>query len=241
MRRLRRRRIQEGLTAPSKQPGRPLTAQVRRATFEFEEKIRANPVRSVRQLAKESGISASTGLQILRRLGYASRTRLRQQKLTDANKERRVLGAKKIINLLKNKPRNALVFASDEAWIDTDPFRNTRVIQVICATGAGAEQEQQELEDADRFQERVQRAPGRMVWGVCASNGSSELQVCERGVKIDSAAYQGLLEPHFDWLRQNFAPDELRGALWLQDSAPAHASTSTQDFLRQRLGELGIR
>ena len=66
--------------------------------------------------------------------------------------------------------------------------------------------------------------------------------MCQRGVKINAEAYQEMvLAPHFAWLRQNLTPDELNGAIWVQDSAPSHSAGSTQAFLRQELGALGAK
>lgn len=40
-----------------------------------------------------------------------------------------------------------------------------------------------------RFNNRRQRAPGLMVWGVCATNGASQIHVYPKGTKLDTLTY----------------------------------------------------
>ena len=82
-----------------------------------------------------------------------------------------------------------------------------------------------------------------MVWGLIASDGRSQLLIAEHGIKVNTDVYLEVMEEHLQWLREEYggAAPELRGALWFQDSAPAHGAARTQEFLKEKLGEFGIR
>ena len=242
VRKLRAKAILGGRSALSykKRPGPRLSAPVRAAIRAFRNKIRENPRQTVRQLSAAHGISHQTGLRILKMLGLRSRARRRRPFLTAAGKEKRFRRAKILLSKIKSKRPAALIFASDECYIDTDGYRNSRTDRIIAASaeeGAAAE---------GGIHYRQQRAPGLMVWGLVASDGRSQVEIADHGVKVDTNTYLALMEKHLTWLREEYGNspegrDRLRGALWLQDSAPAHGSARTQEFLKTKLGELGVK
>ncbi|KAI6648741.1 hypothetical protein LOD99_7128 [Oopsacas minuta] len=72
-----------------------------------------------------------------------------------------------------------------------------------------------------------------MVWGCVSANARISLIFLPQGLKINSATYQELiLEQEISVAGQNL----FRNNTWIfqQDSAPAHASKSTQDWLRAK-------
>ena len=45
--------------------------------------------------------------------------------------------------------------------------------------------------------------------------------------------YLELMHQHMTWLADTFMPEERRGFIWLQDSAPAHSPNKFQSFLEE--------
>ena len=227
----------DALRCSTNKRGPKVSPRVHQALAAFQAKIQEDPRRTVRQLSRESGISHVTGLKILKKLGLRSRARRRRLFLTAAGKEKRFNRARILLTKFKSKRPSALVFASDECYIDTDPYRNSRTDRIISTSAeAGAATE-------GGIHRRKQRAPGLMVWGLVASDGRSQLIIAEHGVKVNTQAYLEVMKEHLAWLKEEYVGAErrrLHGAIWMQDSAPAHASTVTQDFLKKNLGELGI-
>ena len=231
--RIKRRYDLTGLTAPIRHGSleQQTTTEARQT---FEEEIMRDPVTTNRKLSRLTGVSEATGCRIMRQLGVRSRARQRRQELTDFDKMRRKRRAKKLINLLKSRRAGAIIVSSDECWIDTNSYRNSRLDRVVkpYAGFAGA---------AGVSQQKA-HAPGVMVWGACASDGGSQCIVLDRGTKVDGEVYcQQIVAPHIEWLRQNYAPEQLQGGLWFQDSARPHTAAPTLDFLRQQLGAIGMR
>ncbi len=221
-----------------KRPGPPHSRRFKVALEEFRARIQENPRQTVRQLSRVLGITHWMGLRILKALGLRSRARRRRPFLTTAGKERRFNRARILLTKLEAKRPQALLFASDEAYFDIDPYRNSRTDRIIARTaeeGAAAD---------GGIHYRRQRAPGLMVWGLVSSDGRSQLIVADHGVKVNTDAYLAVIGEHIDWLQEEYGDEQgrerLQGALWIQDSAPAHASGRTQAFLKEKLGNFGI-
>ncbi len=232
--RIKRNFLETGALAGAPRTGRPISYKMLRARVNIKRKVDRDPRRTAAGLAREAGISKTSAVLVLRSLGLASRARRRKQKLTPADKAKRAERAQKLINLLSNKPRHSLVFASDEAWIDTDPFRNSRVDRIIVKKG----QDPVDVRDDLGINQRQQRAPGVMIWGCTSSNGKSQVIVLPPKTRVNAVNYQELiLKPHVAWLKANFTAQELKGSLWLQDSAPGHTARSTQAWLKKNLGK----
>ena len=99
--RIKRRRITLGTTNPALIPGRPVSIKRKAARRKIEKLVKANPLTTTAALARKMRLSRPTTARILLELGYKSYSRRKRQYLTPANKEKRLEGANKILNLLK--------------------------------------------------------------------------------------------------------------------------------------------
>ncbi len=87
--RLQARWYKDGDIAPVRRPGRPRSAQRTRARRTMAEKVARDPLRTVADLSRESGISRTTGGRVMKELGLRSRAREGRQKLTARDKNKR--------------------------------------------------------------------------------------------------------------------------------------------------------
>ncbi len=80
--------------------------------------------------------------------------------------------------------------------------------------------------------QRVQRAPGVMIWGCTVSNGDSHLIILPRKTGVDSKVFiDKILTKHEAWLSSNFTPEQLRGSIWVMDGAKAHTAIATSKWV----------
>ena len=234
--RIKENKIKRGSCAPAWN-NRSKTLNALRAKRKMILLIRKNPLATCRGLSAKVGVSEATGRRILKSLGMKSRARLRRPKLTAENKLRRMSGAQKLINLLKNKSASALIFCSDEAFFDTDPWRNSRTDRIIEKhPGAAGDL---------GIHEHKQRAPGVMIWGCVTSAGDKQLLVCPPKTKVNAVTFIEMMKMHMEWITRTFVntdrQKELKGALWIQDSAPSHAAAISQKWMKKELKQFGIK
>ncbi len=91
---------EHGNIAPVPKPGRPRTNGWINVAQTFQEKVARNPVRTAADLSPESHISCWTGDRVLKDLGLCSRARQRRQKLTRADKLKRLERGSRILRQL---------------------------------------------------------------------------------------------------------------------------------------------
>ncbi len=193
------------------------------------QQIEEDPNTSVRALARETGVSLGTMSKIVREdLGMRSYAIVKRQRLPPEARRKRLERCGALINRLKGPDAGAILLFQDEKYFTLEKYHNRRNSKVVLRQG--------DLEDQRRFHGAAQRPAGVMFFGVVASNGLVAPPIfVEPGLKINAPAYQDLLRRELlPWVEANFAPGTF---IYQQDSAPAHAAASTQDFFR----ELGWR
>ncbi len=193
------------------------------------QKIEEDPKTSIRALARETGASVGTMSKLVsQNLGMRSYAVVKRQEITPEAQRKRHERAGALINRLKGPDAGAILLFQDEKYFTKEKYHNRRNSKVILRQG--------EIEDERRIHGARQRAAGVMFFGVVASNGLVAPPIfVEPGLKINAPAYQEIIRRELvPWVEAKFAPGTF---IYQQDSAPAHAAASTQDFFR----ELGWR
>ncbi len=152
------------------------------------------------------------------------------QELTPAARRKRHERCCALINRLKGPDAAATILFQDEKFFTLAQYHNRQNSKVILRQG-----HQWDAPD-ERFIGTTQRPAGVMFFGAISSDGRVAPPIfVEPGLKINAPAYQDLIRRELlPWVEVNFAPGTF---IYQQDSAPAHAAASTQDFFR----ELGWR
>ncbi len=192
-----------------------------------EEKPRTN----ISELARETGTPRTTMRRVVEKdLGMRSYRVVKRQELTPAARRKRHERCCALINRLKGPDAAATILFQDKKFFTLAQYHNRQNSKVILRQG-----HQWDAPD-ERIIGTTQRPAGVMFFGVISSDGRVAPPIfVEPGLKINAPAYQDLIRRELlPWVEANFAPGTF---IYQQDSAPAHAAASTQDFFR----ELGWR
>jgi DDE superfamily endonuclease len=153
-----------------------------------------------------------------------------QQKplLTDGVKERRLERAAMLLNRLKKQDKMKVRIFSDEKIFTADAAVNRRNSRYLTGLPVAA------VDPNIRITAYTKAPLKQMVLGVVGSDGQKCPPIfVAAGERINAAIYQELLRQHVvPWLKRTY-PDG--NYVFQQDSAPAHAARSTQDFLRENM------
>ena len=164
-----------------KPPGRPRTIRtktnIKKAKLRLAQKKRT----STRELAAEMCISRTSTRRILRKdLGYFPYTKIKQPKLTDLQKKKRVQFVNWILNYY-TKDNIGRWLLSDEKFFDLDGVYNSQNNRVW-AVSREEDDEKGGLHEKTKFPEKV------MVWlGVCGEDLTSPV-ILEDGT-MDAERY----------------------------------------------------
>lgn len=144
--------------------GRPRSARVPRIVAAIKRKIRANPVRSMRKMAKEHGISDFSVRKIVKDdCGAKSRARKKTHMITNRIRELRVERCKKIMNYLKRK--KTVILFTDESMFTVDPVSNSRTDRYISSLPV------KDVPDEHKNVFLTKHPASVMVFGLVASDG----------------------------------------------------------------------
>lgn len=196
-------------------------------------KVERNPRRSIRKLAKEHNMGATTMRRLVKiDLGFKSRAIVTKSRISLEQKGKRLERARRILCWLKNG-RNAgkVVIFSDEKLFYLDPSLNRRNNRYI--SGLRAE----EVDDLVRYNPKTKHSGKVMVLGVVASDGKKcPIVFVDSQEKINAVKYQQLLEKHvIPWLTLEYPEGNY---CFQQDGAPAHTARTTQRFLKEHMVEV---
>lgn len=193
-------------------------------------RIKTNPWRSVRKMAKEMGVSNTTLQRIVKKdLHATSRAITTKQLVTEDSKEKREARAKLLLNDVKHSSGRVTIF-SDEKLFCVDRVLNRRNSRYISS---------EKVEDVPEHVKHVYKTkhPAKvMVLGVVASHGKKcPIIFIPQNDKVNSDVYINLLTKNvLPWLRKTY-PDN--NYVWQQDGAPCHTSRKTQKFLQDNMAE----
>jgi len=184
----------------------------------IKKRLQRNPRRSVRKMAKETGISRTSVQRMVEDdLDMKAYKHREVQFLTPANKKVRLQRCKKLLERAEGK----LMLFTDEKIFTVEPVLNRQNDRIYSTVSPGE----------SRLVGRRQHPASVMVWaGICVT-GKTPLVFVEKGAKIDQKYYiEEILEKEvLPWSEEHFEED------WIfqQDSAPAHRAKRTQAWCEE--------
>lgn len=189
------------------------------------EKIRRNPGRSGRQLAKDENVDRESMRRILRNeLGLMPYRKRKIHGLTAKQRLTRVQRCKQLLKRHGGKKVEKIIFSDEKLFVMQQAHnpKNDVVYSVSI----------QNIPEHLLFVQRFQNTSAVMVWGGISHKGKLPLIFIDRGVKINTEYYktfvlESTLKPEADKLFPK------KDWIFQQDSAPAHASNITQQWCRE--------
>lgn len=211
-----------GSGIPAKSKGLPRSKRTPEAIKVVRERIRRNPARSARQMARSLNMHHKTMQQIIKEdLGLHPFKKNLVAGLTDKNKAERVRKCK----LMKARHGGPDIIFSDEKLFTLEIPLNKQNDRIYGARLA-------DIPRHFRSVPRYQNASAVMVFGAISKKGKLPLKFIERGTKINKEYYktevlENLVLPE---AKAMYGDDEFT---FQQDSAPAHKAKVVQEFCRR--------
>ncbi|KAI1698237.1 winged helix-turn helix domain-containing protein [Ditylenchus destructor] len=158
--------------------GRPPDVRVQKAKKVIKAKIRRNPKRSMRQLAKEGEISNRTAQRLVNDELRKQSLKLQETTaLSEEHKEERLKRCKRLLRRFTKCHHREILF-SDESYIRLQEGFNKQNTRIIAATP-------EEANAYGRLVERSQFPKTLMVWGGICWNGKTPLVIFEPGENVN--------------------------------------------------------
>ncbi len=206
------------------------------------EKVARDPVPTVTDLSRESGISRRTGGnvtfagtldhhqnvsiggRVIKELDLQSRACERCQKLTARDKNKRLEQARGLLQQLRDRLR-AQIFV-DEVHFELNLYLNSTKDHIIEAVTGDAR---------DAGINAHCRNEGLMILGVFVSDGRSWCHVYQRHETVSGRTFTTAMRQFFCWL----GGDITENSLLIMDGAPAHTANATQVAMSRLMGKVG--
>lgn len=204
--------------------GRPRSKSTARAIALVKGRIRRNPRRSVRKLAKDLQMSKSTAHRIIRQhLKLKAYKRVQVQMLSDTDKKRRRQKAKALLQRFTDDDVKQIIF-SDEKMFTVAEKVNKQNDRLYAASKDNLSPAVLKVRKAE-FPAKI------MVWGAVCSKGPLKLKFVDPGTKVNTEYYKN------DILSEVLLPEASRlfptgNWCFQQDGAPSHTSRATQAWLK---------
>ena len=201
----------------------------RKRTASFVSKVNtltdANPNESIRNVAKKLKVDEKTIRTTLKTLGKRSVVRPPRHLLTAAQKQVRLDRGKRLLNMLKKTSTSTVKIFSDKKVFTVDQAYNRRNDQQIVSIGSRGEPVS-----------RTKHPASVMFLGIVTSDGKKGPPIfIPDGVKVNTDVYIDILATQvLPWLRKAYPKGNY---IFQQDSAPAHASKRTQEWLRLNVSD----
>jgi len=208
--------------------GKP-TVTTPRLVANLKARIKRNPIRSMRGMAKELNVSEFTVRSIVKKkIGAKSLSRTKIFLLTDRLKALKLERSKKLLWILKKKM--PIILFTDEKYFTVDQVQNSRTDRYITKLKI------RDVPDHIRTIKKTKHPSQLMMFGLVASNGLKMPPVfLEQGFRMGAKEYlEVILNSHvLPWIQDNFPdPSEI---VFMQDGAPCHTAKSVQKWLRENL------
>lgn len=210
--------------------GRPSTETTEDNVEILKNLIEDQPKQSLRQLSKETGLSKDTVHRIL--TDHLGKRKVCSvwvpHKLSERNKEDRVLCATELINFIESNSIDFLLkhwVTEDETWQLFDSLATKE--QNKCWLS----------KDQARPTVVKPKLTQRKVLLIVAFTGDRKfnVEVCVPGEIVDSDRYIEFVRNTGEkWRRLHSSPTKLSELIWQHDNARAHSSTQTTDFFQRR-------
>ena len=175
--------------------GRPRSARTAKLVKATREKVRRNPRRSIREMAKEAKVSQGTMFTILCKDLQMSPYKHVKKQLSAKTAEKRLARAKILLPRIEARMLPNVVF-SDEKKFDVQHHVNPQNDRVWSRDG----------EMGPRTVIRAQGAVSVMVWAAVTESGRSPLVFVEQGVKLNREKYRNdiLVGSLLSWAKEHF-------------------------------------
>lgn len=203
--------------------GRPRSVRTPQVIKAVEARIRRNPLRKQKILAREMDVNPKSISRIIKKdLGLGAYKRQTGQLLNAKLKAHRKEKSKVLLSQYADEKYKKILFTDEKIFTVEEKFnkQNDRVYA-------------RSSQDASELVPRVQKGhhpASVMVWWGVSYNGVTDLYFCEKGVKTAARNYQrNILEAVVKPLTKTL----FKNQLWVfqQDSAPAHKAKTTQAWL----------
>ena len=204
------------------------TVRTKNVITKVKNRIRTNPWRSIRKMAKEVGVGKSTMCRIVKEdLHATSRAITTRQLVNKESRSKRAARARDLLNTIKHESGRIIIF-SDEKLFHVDRVFNRRNSRYIST---------KKSEDVDENIKHVftTKHPAKvMVLGVVASDGQKCPPIfIDQHERITADIYTSLLRKYvLPWIQRTY-PDG--NYVWQQDGAPCHTAKKTQEFLQRNM------
>jgi inhibitor of nuclear factor kappa-B kinase subunit alpha len=190
----------------------------------IREKVRRNPARSMRQLAKDEVVSTTTMWRAMKNdLKLFPFKKRGRQLLSEATKKKRLERGRQILKKLKQDTSSPVLW-TDEKLFTVQAIYNPQNDRVYSKS-----KEDVGIEVLSAL--RCQKPAGVMVWaGITTDGRKTPLVFLEEGVKVDTGVYLNLLMEYvLPWVEKEYQGAPL---VFQQDGAPSHTSKLVQEFCK---------
>jgi len=205
--------------------GRPRTTRTQKLLKNVREKIRRNPRRSMRKMAKEAQTSPRTMRRVVENDLKMSPYKLQKRQLLSGHTiEKRVTRTRLLLNRIKEGTLPNIIF-SDEKLFSVQQSHNHQNDRILS-------RRREESSGSAGKVFRTQKPASVMVWAAISDRGKSPLVFVPQGVKINKERYiedilEGALLP---WCNSVYGDE-----VWTfqQDGATSHTARVTQLWCRE--------
>ena len=211
-----------GSTKDRPRSGRPRSSRTPEMINAVRVRIRRNPKRSMRGMARDMKVSEKTIRNIVKKdLKMLSLKMITRQHLTELQKEKRLARAKILLQKLKAGTDTSEILFSDEKLFTVEAICNRQNDRVLAKSSA-------DIPDSARSVFRRQKPSSVMVWAAISKTWKSPLIFVPQGVKINTNAYiETILSPALQAAKKHF---KNKPFVFQQDGAPSHTSKKTQKW-----------
>jgi len=207
---------------------RPRVVRTKEKIKAVRERIRRNPVRKQKVMAREMNLSSRSLCRIIRDdLGMKAYKRYTGHLLTPQLREIRRVRSKALLQRHGVENYKKILF-TDEKILTIEQKFNRQNDRVYARTSYEAK------EKVPRIQ-RGHHPTSVMVWWGVSYDGVTKVHFCEQGVKTSGKVYVQMLED----VVQPLTDTLFHGEHWIfqQDSAPAHKCKLAQNWLQENVPE----
>ncbi|KAI6660612.1 hypothetical protein LOD99_10389 [Oopsacas minuta] len=207
--------------------GRPKSITTPRMKKLVRDRIRRNPLRSMRKMAAEVHISKGSMQNLVKNeLDFRSYKRKTVHFLSETIKLKRLSRSKGLLTRLEIENLDRFLF-SDEKLFSIEQATNKQNDTILAPNSSS-------IPEDVLYVARTQKPRSIMVWTGISANGRTPLIFIPEGVKINAATYRQLiLEPVIKHSSRNIFRNQ--PFVFQQDGAPAHTANITQKWLHENI------